>query len=65
MNSVGSNNLSLKYQRFTPQGRRDVGIRTFDLVAKTQFLKSTTLQLYKIFCLKILYLVLTQMQMFL
>ena len=32
MNSVRSNNLSLKYQRFTPSGCNDVGIRKFDFV---------------------------------
>ena len=30
MNSVRSNNLSLKYQRFTPQGCKDIGIRKFE-----------------------------------
>jgi len=38
MNSVRSNNLSLKYQRFTPTGRKDLGIRKFEFVAKSQFL---------------------------
>ena len=38
MNSDSSNNLSLKYQRFTPPGREDTGIRKFEFVAKTQFL---------------------------
>ena len=35
MNSVRSNNLSL---RFKPSGCKDIGIRTFKFVAKTQFL---------------------------
>jgi len=35
MNSGRSNNLSLKYQRFTPSGREDIGIREFEFVAKT------------------------------
>ena len=38
MNSVRSNHLSLKYQRFTPSGYKDIGIRKFEFVAKTQFL---------------------------
>ena len=38
MNSDGSNNQSLKYQRFTPSGFRDIGIRKLGFVAKTQFL---------------------------
>ena len=35
MNSVRSNNLRLKYQRFTPSGWKDIGIRKFEFVAKT------------------------------
>ena len=38
MNSVGSNNLSLKYQRFKPLRCIDLGIRKFELVAKTKFI---------------------------
>jgi len=38
MNSDRSNNLSLKYQRFTPSDREGIGIRKFEFVAKTQFL---------------------------
>ena len=38
MNSVRSNNLSLKNQRFTPSDCKDIGIRTFEFVAKTQFI---------------------------
>ena len=38
INSVRSNNLSLKYQRFTRSGGEDIGIRKFEFVAKTQFL---------------------------
>ena len=41
MNSDRSNKLSLKYQRFTLSGCRDIGIRKFEFVAKTQFLCST------------------------
>ena len=36
MISVRSNNLSSKYQRFTPSGCKE--IRSFEFVAKTQFL---------------------------
>ena len=38
MNPGRSNNLSLKYQRFTPSGSKDIGIIKFETVAKTQFL---------------------------
>ena len=38
MTSVNSNNLNLKYQRFTSSGCRDIGIRKLGFVAKTQFL---------------------------
>ena len=38
MNTVISNNLSLKYQRFRASGTKDIGIRKFGFVAKTQFL---------------------------
>jgi len=37
-NSVRSNNLSLKYERVKPTGCRDIEIRKFEVVAKTQFL---------------------------
>ena len=33
-----SNSQSLKYQRFTPSGCKDIGIRKCKFVAKTQFL---------------------------
>ena len=33
-----SNNLSLKYQRLTPSGCKDIGISKFGFVTKTQFL---------------------------
>ena len=39
MNSVRSNNLSLKYQRFTPWVI--IGIKKIEFVANTQFLKLT------------------------
>ena len=32
------NSLGLKYQRFTWSGFKDIGIRKFNFVAKTQFL---------------------------
>ena len=38
MNYVGPNNLSLKYQRFTPSDCQDIEIRQFEFVTKTQFL---------------------------
>jgi len=38
MNSVKSNNLSLKYQRFTSSGCNDISIRIFKFVSKAQFL---------------------------
>ena len=38
MNLILSNNLSLKHQRFTLSGCKDIKIRKFDFVAKTQFL---------------------------
>ena len=37
MNSVRSNNQSLKYQRYTPAGCKDIEHGTFEFVAKTQF----------------------------
>ena len=38
MNSVRSNNLSLKYQMFIPSVCNDIGIRKFEFVIRTQFL---------------------------
>ena len=38
MNSVISNNLSLKYQKCTLLGCKDIEIRKFEFVTKTQFL---------------------------
>ena len=38
MNSVRANSLSLKCQSFTPSGYKDIGIRTFEFVAKSEFL---------------------------
>ena len=38
MNSVRSNNISLKYQRITTLDLKDIGIRKSEFVAKSQFL---------------------------
>jgi len=38
MNSVRSNNLSLKYQRFTTLGSKDIRIINSEFVARSQFL---------------------------
>ena len=38
MTSVRSNNISLKYQRFTTLGFKDIGIRKSEFVAKNQLL---------------------------
>ena len=35
--SIKSNNLSLKYRKFTPSGCKDIGIRKFEFMPKTQF----------------------------
>ena len=36
MQSVRLNNVSLKYQSFTSSGWKNIGIRKFEFVAKTQ-----------------------------
>ena len=38
LNSVISNNQICKYQRVSPSGCKDIGIRNLEFVAKTQFL---------------------------
>ena len=38
MNSVRANNLSLKFQTFTPLVCENIGIRQFEFVTKTQVL---------------------------
>ena len=38
MNSVTSNSLCLKYQRFPISGYKDIGSRKFEFVAKNKFL---------------------------
>ena len=40
-NSVRSNYLSLKYQRFTLSGSKDIGIKKFEFVAKKKLSGST------------------------
>ena len=40
LNYVSSNNVSLKYQMPTRSGCKDIGIRKFEFVAKTQILQS-------------------------
>ena len=40
MNSVKPNNQSLKYQRFTASGSKDIDVEIFHFVTKTQFLFS-------------------------
>ena len=37
MNFVKSNNLSLKYRKFTPSGCNDIVIRIFEFVVNNQF----------------------------
>ena len=37
-NFVRSKSVSLKYQRFTPSGGKNIGIRKSEFVPKTQFL---------------------------
>ena len=43
INSLRSNSLSLKYQRFTPSGCKDIGVRKCKFVAKPQFLIGATI----------------------
>jgi len=47
MNSVRSNNISLKYQKFTTFGSKDIGIIESEFVAKTQFLYTQNWYLQK------------------
>ena len=39
MNAVRSNNVSLKYQRFTSSGYKVIGFTKIEFVAKSQFLR--------------------------
>ena len=48
MNSIRSNNISLKYQRFTTLGSKDIEIRKSEFVAKTQFLCSGKHQIVRV-----------------
>ena len=41
MISVKSNSLNLKYKKFTQSGLKNIGIRNFEFVTKTQFLSET------------------------
>ena len=52
MNSVGSNNLWMNYQRFTLSGCKDMGIRKFKFVAKTQFLYRKQVGLKTYICIE-------------
>ena len=40
MNSARSNSLNMKYQRFKQPRWKDIGIKKFEFVPKTQFLSS-------------------------
>ena len=54
LNSGRSNNLSLKYQRFTPSSSTDIGIRKLKVVEKlNSFLQFSVSQLYNSILLKI------------
>ena len=46
INYVRSNGLSLKYQRFTSSGWKDIGFSKFEFVAKTQFLLAIICVIY-------------------
>ena len=48
MNSVRSKSLSLKYHRFTASGCKDIEIRKFEFVAKTQFLWIKSNKVHKV-----------------
>ena len=48
MNSVRANSLSLKYHRFTASGCKDIEIRKFEFVAKTQFLWIKSNKVHKV-----------------
>ena len=41
MNSVRSNNLSLKYERFITSGLKDIVVKIYEFVTKTQFLQES------------------------
>ena len=50
MNAVRSNNVSLKYQRFTSSGYKVIGFTKIEFVAKSQFLyfKQTHIKLFSV-----------------
>ena len=52
MSYVRLKNLSLNNQRFTPSVCKDIGIRKFEFVAKTQFLSNLNQNLFEIKCFK-------------
>ena len=53
MNFVSSNNLSLKYQKLTQSGCKDIRILIFGFVAKTQFLWQNVCQSRYTICLSV------------
>ena len=53
MNSVSSNNLSLKYQKLTQSGCKDIRILIFGFVAKTQILWQNVCQSRYTICLSV------------
>ena len=61
MNSVRSNSNSMKNQRFTPLGCKNIGVRKCNFVAKTQFLCHLNMNLLNMVflksCLKIVLIV--------
>ena len=68
MNAIGSNNVSLKYQRFTSEGCKDIGFAKTEFVAQTQFLLRKLIKIlntYKVLKLVILYLCHNPMEYFL
>jgi len=51
MNSGGSNNLSLKHQRFTPSGCKEIGIRKFSSLQRLKGVKRDSGHLAALFTL--------------
>ena len=49
MKAVRSNNVSLKYQRFTSSGCKDIRIPNIEFVAKTQFLLHACTEFLRIY----------------
>jgi len=52
MNIVKSNNLTLKYKMFTSPGSKDIGIRKFKFLTKTQCAPYFIYRESKIFIIK-------------